>query len=258
MGGGVGGPPSPTAPSASSRSWYWPFNSSDGDVPLTSQHAGQADAAGAAGAKVPTVVDAAALDGVATSLQLEQQQQAGGTSSSSKGASKAAAAAASGGSSSGRGVSDAEATLIESARAALWRDAAPVTAASAKAAADDLRAAANAMLTAWLGAAGSLNLPSDLMPGMFAPAVVEAYPAAARVVDFSVAQQRTCAVLEVRESIGCCCVLVTCCCVVVDVVWCAVLCVAHRCSCCKRSDSKLHEVQLASMHSLLSVSSPQH
>jgi hypothetical protein len=55
------------------------------------------------------------------------------------------------------------------------------------------------MLTAWLGAAGSLALPSDMLPGMFVPAVVEAYPAAARAVDFSVAQQRTCQVLEVRE-----------------------------------------------------------
>jgi hypothetical protein len=93
---------------------------------------------------------------------------------------------------------DKEAALLESAKASIWRDAAPVTAASAKAAAEELRAAANAVLSAWLGAAGSLQLPSDLMPGMFAPAVLEAYPMAARVVDMSVAQQRTCTVLEVR------------------------------------------------------------
>lgn len=91
--------------------------------------------------------------------------------------------------------------MLESARASIWRDAAPVTAASARAAADDLKAAANAMLTAWLGAAGSLSLPSDLLPGMFTPAVVEAYPMAARLVDFTVAQQRTCQVLEVREGV---------------------------------------------------------
>lgn len=53
------------------------------------------------------------------------------------------------------------------------------------------------MLAAWLGAAGSLSLPSDLVPGMFTPAVEEAYPMAARLVDFSVAQQRTTQVLEV-------------------------------------------------------------
>jgi hypothetical protein len=98
---------------------------------------------------------------------------------------------------------DSQEVLIESAPAAIWRDAAPVTAASAKAAAEDLKAAANAMLMAWLGAAGSLALPSDLMPGMFAPAVEEAYPVAARVVDFSVAQQRTCQVLEV-SGVQCC------------------------------------------------------
>jgi hypothetical protein len=102
-------------------------------------------------------------------------------------------------SSTGPEALDSEA-LLESAKASIWKDAAPVTAASAKAAAEELRAAANAVLTAWLGAAGSLQLPSDLMPGMFAPAVVEAYPMAARVVDMSVAQQRTCTVLEVSPD----------------------------------------------------------
>lgn len=55
------------------------------------------------------------------------------------------------------------------------------------------------MLSSWQAAAQQLALPSDLMPGMFAPAVVEAYPAAARVVDYSVAQQRTTHVMEVGE-----------------------------------------------------------
>jgi hypothetical protein len=87
---------------------------------------------------------------------------------------------------------------VEAAKAALWRDAAPVTPAYAKAAAEELKAASYAMLSSWQAAAQQLALPSDLVPGMFAPAVVEAYPAAARVVDFSVAQQRTTHVMEVR------------------------------------------------------------
>jgi hypothetical protein len=57
------------------------------------------------------------------------------------------------------------------------------------------------MLSSWQAAAQQLALPSDLVPGMFAPAVVEAYPAAARVVDFSVAQQRTTHVMEVCEGV---------------------------------------------------------
>jgi hypothetical protein len=86
---------------------------------------------------------------------------------------------------------------LEAAKAAHWRDAAPVTPAYAKAAAEELKAASYAMLSSWQAAAQQLALPSDLVPGMFAPAVVEAYPAAARVVDFSVAQQRTTHVMEV-------------------------------------------------------------
>jgi hypothetical protein len=93
------------------------------------------------------------------------------------------------------------ASLEDAARAAIWRDAAPVTPSYARAAAVDLRAASSAMLSAWVGPAASLALPSDLMPGMFAPAVVEAYPATARIVDVAVAQQRTCQVMEVG---GCC------------------------------------------------------
>jgi hypothetical protein len=88
---------------------------------------------------------------------------------------------------------------LEAAKAAHWRDAAPVTPSYAKAAAEELKAASLAMLSSWQVAAQQLALPSDLVPGMFAPAVVEAYPAAARVVDFSVAQQRTTHVMEVRQ-----------------------------------------------------------
>jgi hypothetical protein len=86
---------------------------------------------------------------------------------------------------------------LEAAKAAHWRDAAPVTPAYAKAAAEELKAASLAMLSSWQAAAQQLALPSDLVPGMFAPAVVEAYPAAARAVDYSVAQQRTTHVMEV-------------------------------------------------------------
>eukprot|EP00879_Flechtneria_rotunda_P004470 GHRR01004723.1.p1 GENE.GHRR01004723.1~~GHRR01004723.1.p1 ORF type:complete len:2002 (+),score=973.92 GHRR01004723.1:289-6294(+) len=88
---------------------------------------------------------------------------------------------------------------LDAARPSQWRDAAPVTPAYAKAAAEDLKAASQAMLGSWKAAA--LALPSDLMPGMFAPAVTEAYPAAARVTDYVVAQQRTCTVLELLASV---------------------------------------------------------
>eukprot|EP00775_Hariotina_reticulata_P003427 gene3427-3699_t len=76
----------------------------------------------------------------------------------------------------------------------------PVTPASARAAAEDLRAAAAAVINGWEAAA--LNLPTDLMPGMFAPAVEEAYDTAARILDLSVAQQRTVQVMEVREGVS--------------------------------------------------------
>ncbi|WIA08091.1 hypothetical protein OEZ85_007554 [Tetradesmus obliquus] len=68
-------------------------------------------------------------------------------------------------------------------------------------AAEELKAASLAMLSSWQAAAQQLALPSDLMPGMFAPAVVEAYPAAARVVDYSVAQQRTTHVMELLAAV---------------------------------------------------------
>lgn len=61
--------------------------------------------------------------------------------------------------------------------------------------AEELRAASAAVANSWRAAA--LELPPELEPGMLAPAVLEAYPAAARVVDLAVAQQRLCRALEV-------------------------------------------------------------
>lgn len=166
-----------TDSSSSSSSWYWPFSSSSSSGAPEAASDGAAAGPGA-GFDAPTGGSSSAGVGLRSTQQ--------GARHSSALAQR----------------TEEEEALIESARASIWRDAAPVTAASAKAAADDLRAAANAMLNAWLGAAGSLALPSDMLPGMFVPAVVEAYPAAARVVDCSVAQQRTCQVLEVS---GWCC-----------------------------------------------------
>lgn len=168
--------PMPIAPDSSSRSWYWPFGGGDPAAAGSQQHASEAAAPAADGsmAEMQPVWEAETV--LPSSSARDAPDKAAGPQSADE--------------------KEREA-LLESARASIWRDAAPVTAASAKAAADDLKAAANAVLTAWLGAAGSLNLPSDLLPGMFVPAVVEAYPTAARVLDFSVAQQRTCQVLEV-------------------------------------------------------------
>jgi hypothetical protein len=73
----------------------------------------------------------------------------------------------------------------------------PVTAAGAAAAAAELRAAAAAAAGSWRGAA--LTLPPDLQAGMFTPAVLEAYPAAARAVDAALAQTSACNALEVRS-----------------------------------------------------------
>jgi len=168
--------PMSITPDSSSRSWYWPFGGGDPTAAESQQHASEA----AAGAADDPIAQMQPVWEAETALPSSNASDARGKAVGPQSADE----------------KEREA-LLESARASIWRDAAPVTAASAKAAADDLKAAANAVLTAWLGAAGSLNLPSDLLPGMFVPAVVEAYPTAARVLDFSVAQQRTCQVLEV-------------------------------------------------------------
>jgi hypothetical protein len=182
----------PGPSSSSSSSWYWPFRSS------VSNNTGVSEAAllqdGDAGG--PSSPAAAAAD----TDQGQHPSTTSFTSSSSSSSSRRTGTAQQPAGKLGQGLSKEEA-LLESARASIWRDAAPVTAASARAAAEDLKAAVNAMLTAWLGAAGSLSLPSDLLPGMFTPAVVEAYPMAARLVDFTVAQQRTTQVLEVRVDV---------------------------------------------------------
>lgn len=48
-----------------------------------------------------------------------------------------------------------------------------------------------------------LNLPPDIEPGVLAPAVLEAYPAAARVVDLALAQRAVCNALEVSAVLRC-------------------------------------------------------
>jgi hypothetical protein len=81
-----------------------------------------------------------------------------------------------------------------------FRDAAPVTAAAAAAAAAELRAAAAAAEGSWR--ASALTLPPDVQPGLFTPAVLEAYPAAARAVDASLAQQAARGAMEVGGAAG--------------------------------------------------------
>ncbi len=74
-----------------------------------------------------------------------------------------------------------------------------MTPASARAAAEDLAAAAAALCSGWR--AGALALPSDLMPGQFAAAQEERYPMDARVTDVVVARERTLHALEVQSAV---------------------------------------------------------
>ena len=79
------------------------------------------------------------------------------------------------------------------------RDAAPVTPAVVQSVSQELRAAATAAASSWR--ASALDLPSDFDTSLLAPAVLEAYPAAARVVDMALVQQAVCKALEVGNRV---------------------------------------------------------